>query len=129
MVANLFFLILTLILVVMVLTQVRNQKMKEKYAALWLIISFLIIILVVFPKLLDWLADLVGIETPVNLLFLLAFIMLIGVSLHLTKELSKLGEDTRILAEKAAINDLLHEQLSRRVSELEGSRENRDSRK
>ncbi|WP_346845842.1 DUF2304 domain-containing protein [uncultured Rothia sp.] len=129
MVANLFFLILTLILVVMVLTQVRNQKMKEKYAALWLIISFLIIILVVFPKLLDWLADLVGIETPVNLLFLLAIIMLIGVSLHLTKELSKLGEDTRILAEKAAINDLLHEQLSRRVSELEGSRENRDSRK
>lgn len=129
MVANLFFLILTLILVVMVLTQVRNQKMKEKYAALWLIISFLIIILVVFPKLLDWLADLVGIETPVNLLFLLAIIMLIGVSLHLTKELSKLGEDTRILAEKAAINDLLHEQLSRRVSELEGPRENRDSRK
>lgn len=125
MVANLFFLILTIILVVMVLAQVRNQKMKEKYAALWLIISFIIIILVIFPKLLDWLADAVGIETPVNLLFLLAIIMLIGVALHLTQALSKMGEDTRILAEKAAINDLLVEQLTNRVRQLENKEQQR----
>lgn len=125
MVANLFFLILTIILVVMVLAQVRNQKMKEKYAALWLIISFIIIILVIFPKLLDWLADAVGIETPVNLLFLLAIIMLIGVALHLTQALSKMGEDTRILAEKAAINDLLVEQLTNRVHQLENKEQQR----
>lgn len=125
MVANLFFLILTIILVVMVLVQVRNQKMKEKYAALWLIISFIIIILVIFPKLLDWLADAVGIETPVNLLFLLAIIMLIGVALHLTQALSKMGEDTRILAEKAAINDLLVEQLTHRVRQLENKEQQR----
>ena len=125
MVANLFFLILTIILVVMVLVQVRNQKMKEKYAALWLIISFIIIILVIFPKLLDWLADAVGIETPVNLLFLLAIIMLIGVALHLTQALSKMGEDTRILAEKTAINDLLVEQLTNRVRQLENREQQR----
>lgn len=125
MVANLFFLILTIILVVMVLVQVRNQKMKEKYAALWLIISFIIIILVIFPKLLDWLAEAVGIETPVNLLFLLAIIMLIGVALHLTQALSKMGEDTRILAEKAAINDLLVEQLTNRVRQLENREQQR----
>lgn len=125
MVANLFFLILTIILVVMVLAQVRNQKMKEKYAALWLIVSFLIIVLVIFPKLLDWLADAVGIETPVNLLFLLAIIMLIGVALHLTQALSKMGEDTRILAEKAAINDLLVEQLTNRVRQLENKEQHR----
>ena len=125
MVANLFFLILTIILVVMVLVQVRNQKMKEKYAALWLIISFIIIILVIFPKLLDWLAEAVGIETPVNLLFLLAIIMLIGVALHLTQALSKMGEDTRILAEKTAINDLLVEQLTNRVRQLENKEQQR----
>ena len=125
MVANLFFLILTIILVVMVLVQVRNQKMKEKYAALWLIISFIIIILVIFPKLLDWLAESVGIETPVNLLFLLAIIMIIGVALHLTQALSKMGEDTRILAEKAAINDLLVEQLTNRVRQLENREQQR----
>lgn len=117
--ANIFFLILTIVLIVMVLLQVRSQKMKEKYAALWLSVSTIIIILVAFPKLLDWLAALVGIETPVNLLFLLAIIMLIGVALHLTQELSRMAENTRVLAEKVAINDLTVERLTQRVNDLE----------
>lgn len=117
--ANIFFLILTIVLVLMVLLQVRSQKMKEKYAALWLSVSTIIIILVAFPKLLDWLAALVGIETPVNLLFLLAIIMLIGVALHLTQELSRMAENTRILAEKVAINDLTVERLTQRINDLE----------
>lgn len=121
---NIFFLILTLCLVIMVLAQVRNQKMKEKYAALWLIVSAIIVVLTVFPKLLDWLADLVGIETPVNLLFLLAIIMLIGVTLHLTQALSRLTEDTRILAEAAAIKDLEVRQLQDRVAAMENRFEN-----
>ncbi len=121
---NIFFLILTLCLVIMVLAQVRNQKMKEKYAALWLIVSAIIVVLTVFPKLLDWLADLVGIETPVNLLFLLAIIMLIAVTLHLTQALSRLTEDTRILAEAAAIKDLEVRQLQDRVAAMENRFEN-----
>ncbi|WP_237203817.1 DUF2304 domain-containing protein [Rothia endophytica] len=124
MAVNIFFLILTLCLVIMVLAQVRNQKMKEKYAALWLIVSAIIVVLTVFPKLLDWLADLVGIETPVNLLFLLAIIMLIGVTLHLTQALSRLTEDTRILAEAAAIKDLEVRQLQDRVAAMENRFEN-----
>ncbi|GAA4799545.1 MULTISPECIES: DUF2304 domain-containing protein [Rothia] len=121
---NIFFLILTLCLVIMVLAQVRNQKMKEKYAALWLIVSAIIVVLTVFPRLLDWLADLVGIETPVNLLFLLAIIMLIAVTLHLTQALSRLTEDTRILAEAAAIKDLEVRQLQDRVAAMENRFEN-----
>lgn len=108
--ANIFFLILAIILVVMVLAQVRNQKMKEKYAALWLIISAFIIVLALFPRLLDLLARVVGIETPVNLLFLLSIIMLIGVVLHLTQELSKMSDETRILAEEVAIMRALQRQ-------------------
>lgn len=119
MTVNIFFLILTLCLVIMVLAQVRNQKMKEKYAALWLIVSLVIIVLVLFPKLLDALAGFVGIETPVNLLFLLAIIMLIGVCLHLTQAVSRLSEDTRILAEEAAIKDLEIRQLQDRLTALE----------
>lgn len=119
MTANIFFLILTLCLVVMVLAQVRSQKMKEKYAALWLLISAAIVLLTLFPRLLDWLAGLVGVETPVNLLFLLAIVMLIGVALHLTQAISRLTEDTRILAEEIAIKDLEVRQLQERIAVLE----------
>lgn len=101
--AYIFFLIFAAAIVLLVLAQVRNQNMKEKYAALWLIVSAVIIVLVLFPRLLFSLAELIGIETPVNLLFLLAIIMLIGVCLHLTSALSKTGEDVRVLAEEIAI--------------------------
>lgn len=101
--SNVFFLILAFLVIVMVVMQVRNQKMKEKYAALWLIVSVLIAVLALFPSLLLWLADATGVIVPVNLLFLLSIIMLIGVSLHLTLEVSKLSEETRTLAEEVAI--------------------------
>ena len=64
--ANIFFLLIVVVMEVLVLAQVRNQKMKEKYAALWLIVGVIMIVLALFPKLLDSLSRLVGIETPVN---------------------------------------------------------------
>lgn len=101
--AYIFFLVFAAVIVLLVLAQVRNQNMKEKYAALWLIVSVIIILLVIFPRMLFFFADLIGIESPVNLLFLLSIIMLIGVCLHLTSALSKMGEDVRVLAEEVAI--------------------------
>lgn len=101
--SNIFFLILAVLIFIMVFAQVRNQKMKEKYAALWLIISAIIIVVALFPKLLFFLSEITGVVVPVNLLFLLAITMLIGVCLHLTLEVSKLADETRALAEEVAI--------------------------
>ena len=108
--ANIFFLLIVGVMEVLVLAQVRNQKMKEKYAALWLIVGVIMIVLALFPKLLDSLSRLVGIETPVNLLFLLAIIMLMGISLHLTLAISKITDDMRTLAEEVAIMKALKRQ-------------------
>lgn len=108
--ANIFFLLIVVVMEVLVLAQVRNQKMKEKYAALWLIVGVVMIVLALFPKLLDSLSRLVGIETPVNLLFLLAIIMLMGISLHLTLAISKITDDMRTLAEEVAIMKALQRQ-------------------
>ena len=90
--------------------QVRNQNMKEKYAALWLSVGGVMIVLALFPKLLDWFSSLVGIETPVNLLFLIAIVMLMGISLHLTLAISKLTDDARTIAEEVAIMRALQRQ-------------------
>ena len=103
MAANIFFLIIVIFMVCLVLMQVRNQNMKEKYAALWLSVGGVMIVLALFPKLLDWFSSLVGIETPVNLLFLIAIVMLMGISLHLTLAISKLTDDARTIAEEVAI--------------------------
>ena len=107
--ASVFFLILAILVCTFVVIQVRHQRMKERYAALWLIIGAIIIVLGAFPTLLNGVADFVGVALPVNLLFLLS-ILLMGVSIHLTLELSRLSEKTRILAEEVAILKALQEQ-------------------
>ena len=108
--ASVFFLILSVLVCAFVIVQVRHQRMKERYAALWLIIGAVIIVLGAFPSLLNGVADFVGVALPVNLLFLLSILLLMGVSLHLTLELSRLSEKTRILAEEVAILKALQEQ-------------------
>ncbi len=108
--ASVFFLILAILVCTFVVVQVRHQRMKERYAALWLIIGAIIIVLGAFPTLLNGVADFVGVALPVNLLFLLSILLLMGVSIHLTLELSRLSEKTRILAEEVAILKALQEQ-------------------
>lgn len=108
--ASVFFLILAILVCTFVVVQVRHQRMKERYAALWLIIGAVIIVLGAFPTLLNGVADFVGVALPVNLLFLLSILLLMGVSIHLTLELSRLSEKTRILAEEVAILKALQEQ-------------------
>ena len=108
--ASVFFLILSVLVCAFVIVQLRHQRMKERYAALWLIIGAVIIVLGAFPSLLNGVADFVGVALPVNLLFLLSILLLMGVSIHLTLELSRLSEKTRILAEEVAILKALQEQ-------------------
>ena len=108
--ASVFFLILAILVCTFVVVQVRHQRMKERYAALWLIIGAVIIVLGAFPTLLNGVADFVGVALPVNLLFLLSILLLMGVSIHLTLELSRLSEKTRIQAEEVAILKALQEQ-------------------
>ncbi|WP_237201120.1 DUF2304 domain-containing protein [Rothia nasimurium] len=108
--SNIFFLLLSIVVFVLVFTQVRNQKMKEKYAVLWLVISAVIIVLALFPSLLWKLAAFTGVVNPVNLLFAFACIMLIAICLHLTLEVSKSADETRALAEEVAILRAILEQ-------------------
>lgn len=122
--SNIFFLLLSLLIFVMVFAQVRNQKMKEKYAALWLLVSATIIVLALFPHLLGYLAQLTGVVMPVNLLFMLAIMMLIGICLHLTLDLSRLREDTRTLAEEVA---MLRAQLEQKETLQSSSLSSEDS--
>lgn len=120
-----FVLVIALLVVAFVLRLLRNRTLREKYAALWILVGALIVVLVAFPGLLGAAAALLGFAVPSNLLFLLAIVLLLGVALHLSLELSRLEDETRVLAEEAAIARLVSEQLGRRLSALEASLQDR----
>lgn len=80
-----------------------TKRLREKYAVLWLIIGVGMLVLTVFPDLLVWLSDWLGVQVPSNLLFVGALALLVGVTLHQSWELSTAEDETRRVAEEVAI--------------------------
>lgn len=90
-------------MVLAVLLMLRVGKLREKYAVLWLVVGGLTIVLGLFPSMLDFAASVVGVRVPANLLFALSIVLLVGVGLHVSRELTILEDETRILAEEVAL--------------------------
>lgn len=80
-----------------------TRQMREKYAILWLVLGLVLLVLGIFPGLLDAATGALGVQIPVNLLFAAAIVVLLGVALHLSWELSQSEDESRRLAEEVAI--------------------------
>ena len=112
MIAQVFFIVIALVIILFVISLLRSRRLREKYAALWILVGTTVLILALAPALLKMLAHLLGFQVPSNFLFLLAILLLLGVSLHLSLEISRLEDETRVLAEHVAILDLMLSKLS-----------------
>lgn len=86
-----------------VLWLVRERRLKEKYAILWMAASGLIVLLASSRKFLETIATTVGIYYPPSLLFLLAVIFLITVNISFSITLSRLSDNNRLLAQEVAL--------------------------
>jgi hypothetical protein len=95
--------IVVVAILVYVFEMLRRQKLREKYAVLWIVIGIGTLILSAFPGLLSGASRLVGIQIPANLLFIMTLVLLVGVCLHLSREQSMAEDEVRILAEELAI--------------------------
>lgn len=97
----------------------RSRRMREKYAFLWIALGVVVAVMAGFPDLVIGLTRLVGIQTPINLLFAGALIVLLLVCVQLSVEVSGLEEETRTLTEEVA---LLRLDVERAVDGLDGAR-------
>ena len=102
---KLYFLALaTCVVVVLVLiVLLRTRRLKEKYAAVWLILAAGICVIGAFPGAVASIASFVGVATSSNLLFASALAVLFGVCIQLSIELSSNEEVTRTLTEEVAL--------------------------
>lgn len=81
----------------------RRHRLREKYAVLWFFVALGVLTLAIFPGLLSGAAELVGVALPVNLLFFVASLVLLMLTLQHSYELGRLEEKTRTLAEEVAL--------------------------
>ncbi|WP_374311200.1 DUF2304 domain-containing protein [Microbacterium sp.] len=110
---------LAAIIIAIVFWMLVTRRLREKYAALWLIIGLGVLVLGAFPQLLLGLTSALGVQVPANLLFSIAIVLLLGVALHLSWELSQAEDEIRRVAEEAAIARADLDAVTARVVELE----------
>lgn len=87
----------------LVLELIRRGRLKERYSLLWLFAGAVMLILSLSRGLLDTIAHVVGIFYPPSLLFLVAFVFLLLITLHFSAVISGLSEKNKRLAQEIAL--------------------------
>ncbi|WNB86333.1 DUF2304 domain-containing protein [Cellulomonas sp. ATA003] len=103
---------LSLVFLALLFGLLLTRRVKEKYAAIWIVLGLGVCLLAAFPSVVFWLTDVTGVQVPANLLFALAMSVLLAVCLQISGELSTMEEEMRTLAEEHAL-------LEARVREVE----------
>lgn len=116
-------LVAALITLVVVAELLRRGILRERFAALWLVVGALLVLLALFPRALRSAAEVLGFEVPSNLLFFGSILFLLLVAVQLSFEVSRLEARTRRLAEEVA---LLAEEVRRARTRSDGAPRGRE---
>jgi hypothetical protein len=103
------------LLLVVVLELVRRKAFLERYALLWLFSGLVLLGLSVWQGVLEVVADTVGIAYPPNALFLVAFGFVLVLLLHFSLAVSRLSDQSKVLAQRLALVEQRLEETDRQV--------------
>jgi hypothetical protein len=102
------------VILLIVLELVRRRRLMERYALLWLLAGVVLLGLAAWRGALSFISRAIGIYYPPNALFFVAFAFILLLLLHFSSAVSRLSDQTKVLAQRAA---LLEERLRRLETE------------
>ena len=86
-----------------VLEMVRQRRLMERYALLWLLSAIILIVLAIWRGALVDVTRALGIRYPSNALFVIAFGAVLILLLHFSSAVSRLSDQTKTLAQRLAL--------------------------
>jgi hypothetical protein len=99
----------------------RRKRLMERYALLWLFASAVLLALAIWKGLLTTVAHAIGIYYPPSALFVLAFGFILVMLLHFSLVISRLAEQTKVLAQRIGLMQHEIDELRGRLGEAESS--------
>ena len=104
---NYVFIIIMVIIICYIVSSVRKNKLSIKESFLWTMGGIVGLIFSIFPKILDGLAEILGIDYPPSLLFLIFIIFLLLLNFRYSKifsvqqiKINELSQQIAIIKEK-----------------------------
>lgn len=90
-------------LLLTLLDLVRRRRLLERYALFWLFSALVLLGLAVWRGALEEIAALIGVASPPNALFLIAFGFVLLLLLHFSLAVSRLADQNKVLAQRLAL--------------------------
>jgi len=90
---------------VYILRKIRKAQMLIDDALFWIIAAFLFVMLGMFPEIAMFAAEVLGVQSPANLVFLVTIFLLLFKLFALTRKVSMLEHKLRYFAQTYAIRE------------------------
>jgi hypothetical protein len=107
----------TLGLFLVVLELVRRRRLLERYALVWLGSALVLLALAIWKGLLGSIASAVGIFYPPAALFVIAFGFILVLLLHFSTAVSRLTDQSKVLAQRIALMEERQRELEQQLAE------------
>ena len=95
--------IILIIALCVIVNMIRKKRLELRYALAWLIVGVGTLVLDCFPILTTKLAELIGVASPINMLFFLGFCFALIIIFGLTQAVSKMSQQIKDLTQKIAL--------------------------
>jgi hypothetical protein len=94
---------------------VRERHLKEKYALVWFLIGFFILVMSVFEGLMDWFGDFIGVYYAPSAFFGLLIACAYLLLLNMSVSISHLKMHNKALTQELGLTKLRLEELEQKV--------------
>ena len=101
-----------------ILRRIRHAKLQIEYAIFWLIFSGMLLVVSVFPSVMIMITRAVGMQSPINCVFLLVIFALMIKLFMQTIEHSQLEDKLKQLTQRLAIEEKLRQEEAQELKEL-----------
>jgi hypothetical protein len=105
------------VIVGVVIELIRQRKLQERYALLWIATGVVMLVLAVWRGALYALADVTGVAYPPSALYMVAGLFVLVVLLHYSTVLSRLSDQNKTLAQRLALLESKVRENEAQVSE------------
>lgn len=97
--------VILLAALITIINMVRKRALELKYVLGWIVCVITLLIIDIFPELIDNLNVFLGIKTPINTIFFLGFLFALIIIFSLTVALSRVTDRVRKLAQMVALKN------------------------
>ena len=100
---NIFFIIAALAVMIYMFVSIRKNKLDVTNSFVWIVFCIILLVLSIWPKSLDWLAGIIGVDYPPALFLTIACVVLFVMDFAQSKKITELQKKVIDLGQELSV--------------------------